>query len=237
MTEQEFITGVADGTLLKVDIYKYCEDVSKMFGNDGLNDILDELFAESLSYHTHQIVFVEGTDEIKDYGGVSVADQTKINRLLDAMGLIEARYGIDWGNSKEQPQTTEIQEKTERPTEGGLYLPLELLPYKGLVDTPKARKCFDIAISKGLIEKTENGYRKCKGKSKALLAYFLQNVYVDVKNGGTFPNTALNLLFGVGGLKQAASKVANNKHGNGRPKGYELVDDILTEAERQLATN
>lgn len=173
MTEQEFITGVADGTLLKVDIYKYCEDVSKMFGNEGLNDILDGSFAESLSYHTHQIVFVEGTDEIKDKGGVSVADQTKINRLLDAMGLIEARFGIDWGNTKPTDTPTAEKQPTETPTGKQPQLSNNEDTNKaiwGLLERLKAD---------GWITPTDGGFEWQKGATNQLIAYWAERVSLN----------------------------------------------------------
>lgn len=116
-------------------------------------------------------------------------------------------------------------------TETGLYLPVELQKYKEAVDTPKAKICFAVAISKGLIEQTERGYRKCNGISKAQLAYFLQNVYVDARNGGIFPDTALNKLFGETGLKQAANKIADSN--TGKPRGAKLVEKILAIAKEQ----
>lgn len=221
MTGKEFINGVADGRLLEFDINNFCVEAEK--NGTNIMTVLDELFAQSLSYHTHKIAFVEGANEIKDYGGVSVADQVKINRLLNAMWIIEKHFGINW----EQPQQLQPQQC--------IYIPQELQKYKGLIDTPKARKYFDIAISKGVIEKTESGYRKCKGITTRLLAYFLQGVY-DIK--GAFPNKALCELFGERYLKQSAYQFGTKNHlGYGKPKGYELIDDILTKAEQELKDN
>lgn len=90
MTEQEFIQGVADGTLMEIDVIYYV--VAARHQGASVEHLLEEMFAQALSYNTHKIVFVEGSDEIKDYGGVSYEDQLKSNRLCDAMEVIEQRF-------------------------------------------------------------------------------------------------------------------------------------------------
>lgn len=115
----------------------------------------------------------------------------------------------------------------------GIYLPVELQKYSEQVITPKATVCFAVAISKGFIERTETGYKRGKSCSTvALLAYFLQCVYKDAKGNGIMPNAALCKLFGETYLKQAANKIADSK--TGKPRGGQIVDDILTDANKEL---
>lgn len=195
MTEQEFITGVADGTLLNVDVIKYCVEAKRLGAN--LNDILDEMFAQSLSYHTHQIAFVEGTDEIKDYGGVSMADQAKINRLFDAMGLIQAHFGIDWGNSNEQQETAAKQP----------------LAFSGNVDTDKAIWWLIERLKQdGWITPTESGYKWQRGATNQLIAYWVECVSLNFNLSNKYINEKPSIKWkpfeALFGLKDGTLKTA-----------------------------
>lgn len=130
------------------------------------------------------------------------------------------------------PKPQQIGAKVET-AKKGIYLPVELQKYSEQVITPKATVCFAVAISKGFIERTETGYRRGKSCSTvALLAYFLQCVYKDAKGNGIMPNAALCKLFGETYLKQAANKIADSK--TGKPRGGQIVDDILTDANKEL---
>lgn len=109
-----------------------------------------------------------------------------------------------------------------------VYLPEELQEYRAQLVTSRANKYFPIAVAKGLIVKTPQGYRKCSGVSKALLAYFLQKVYIVDK--AFFPDTPLNKLFGESNLKQAVYSLSGNKNADGKPRQYQMVDAIFTDA-------
>ena len=97
-------------------------------------------------------------------------------------------------------------------------LPVEL-------QTDEAIKRFERAEKAGIIESTQTGYRK-KGISKALLAYFLQRVYLqDNRTGVLFPDKELSALFNESRLGAAVTSLMNNK--NGKPKGYKQIDDLF----------
>lgn len=95
---------------------------------------------------------------------------------------------------------------------------IDLLPEH--LKTDRAVKIFQRAIDAKIIEKTPTGFKK--RISKACLAYFLGHFLKD----GTFPETEYNMLFGESRLGKALTQLPNNKHGNGKPKGYEEIDKI-----------
>ena len=88
--------------------------------------------------------------------------------------------------------------------------------------TDEAVSAFSKAIESDLIEIC--GDRLKWKKSKALLAYFLGNF---LKQDGTFPDKHYCLMFGESRLGKALSQLADNKNGNGKPRGYEEIDNLL----------
>lgn len=81
------------------------------------------------------------------------------------------------------------------------------------------------AIEKGYLAKLDGGYRRVMW-SKAQLAYFLGHFK---KIDGTFPDIEYCNMFGENRLSKALGQLINNKTGYGKPKGYEIVDNILQE--------
>ncbi len=81
------------------------------------------------------------------------------------------------------------------------------------------------AIEKGCLVKEDGGYRRASW-SKAQLAYFLGKF---LKPDGTFPDKEYCIMFGESRLGKALGQLINNKTGNGKPKGYEVVDALLNE--------
>ncbi len=81
------------------------------------------------------------------------------------------------------------------------------------------------ALDKGYLEKTKTGYKRLRW-SKAQLAYFLQNFPND---DGTFKDKEYSLLFGESRLGKARAQLADNKTGNGKPRGFEIIDELLKE--------
>lgn len=82
-----------------------------------------------------------------------------------------------------------------------------------------------IAVKQGLLEKTETGYKRIKGKmSKAQLAYFLGCFF---NSDGTFPETKYNKMFDESRLGKALYQISGNKNGGGKPRGYEIIDKLL----------
>lgn len=79
------------------------------------------------------------------------------------------------------------------------------------------------AIEKGYLRKTETGYKRTSEISKAQLAYFLGKFLKK----GTFPDKEYNILFNESRLGKALSQLADNKNGDGKPKGYEIIDELL----------
>lgn len=104
-----------------------------------------------------------------------------------------------------------------------LDLPTEL-------NTDRAKKYFSLAINEGFISYS-NGVYKSKFRTKALLAYFLELVFCyndnGCDNGAAFPDKALNILFSESRLGKARTQLTNNKNGDGKPKGYEIVDRLF----------
>lgn len=81
------------------------------------------------------------------------------------------------------------------------------------------------AVEKGYLKKTDTGFVRVKERmTKAMLAYFLRNF---LNPDGTFPEKKYNLMFGENRLGNAYSQLPNNKHGDGKPRGYEEIDEIL----------
>ena len=121
------------------------------------------------------------------------------------------------------------QEAVKEPQQStGIVIPDSLQEYKDQLFTDRANKYFPIALANGLIEQTSQGYKKHSGISKALLAYFLQRVYIV--DGAVFPEKALDQLFGESYLKQAVYVFSGNKNGDGKPRQYQKVDAIFDEA-------
>ena len=83
------------------------------------------------------------------------------------------------------------------------------------------------AIKKGYLEKKGDGYRiKNKVWTKRQLVYFLGYF---LKADGTFPDKEYCLMFGETRLSKELSALADNKTGDGKPRGYKLIDELLKE--------
>jgi len=81
------------------------------------------------------------------------------------------------------------------------------------------------AIEKGYFVKVDDGYRiKNREWTKAQLAYFLNHF---LNADGTFPDKEYCVLFGESRLSKAANQLMNNKNGDGKPRGYKKVDELL----------
>ena len=106
----------------------------------------------------------------------------------------------------------------------GLWLPANMERCRVELDTSRARQYFPIAIKHGIIEKTKDGYTKKNGITKAMLAYFLQLVYVP-GNVGQFPDSAASLLFGENRLSKEISRFPDLK--NNKPRGHQKIDKLF----------
>lgn len=82
------------------------------------------------------------------------------------------------------------------------------------------------AIEKGYMVKVTDGYRITKEWTKALLAYFLKHF---LNTDGTFPDKKYCLMFGESRLSKSADQLSMNKNGGGKPRGYEMVEELLQE--------
>ena len=82
-----------------------------------------------------------------------------------------------------------------------------------------------IAAKQGLLEKTKTGYKRIKGKmSQAQLAYLLGRFLND---DGTLPESKYNAMFGESRLGKELYQISGNKNGGGKPRGYEIIDELL----------
>lgn len=79
------------------------------------------------------------------------------------------------------------------------------------------------AIEKGYLVKADGGYRLGTWR-KAQLAYFLKHF---PNTDGTFPDKEYCVMFGESRLSKAADQLSINKNGDGKPRGYEIVDKLL----------
>lgn len=95
------------------------------------------------------------------------------------------------------------------------------------LQTCDAIRRFDKAESAGIIIRTATGYRK-NGITKAQLAYFLKRIYLqDGISGGLFPDKELSTIFGESRIGAALTALMNNKEGGGKPKGYNVIDNLF----------
>jgi hypothetical protein len=82
-----------------------------------------------------------------------------------------------------------------------------------------------IAVKQGLLVKTEAGYKRVEGKmSKAQLAYLLGRF---LKDDGTLPESKYDAMFGESRLGKELYQISGNKNGGGKPRGYEIIDELL----------
>lgn len=135
-------------------------------------------------------------DAAESEGGLFLERWNKYNWLKNLLDMLE------------QPQQVQVSTP----------LPVEL-------QTDEAIKRFERAEKAGIIERTQTGYRK-KGISKAMLAYFLQKVFLqDSRANDLFPDKELSTIFNESRLGAAVTSLMNNK--NGKPKGYKQIDDLF----------
>lgn len=81
------------------------------------------------------------------------------------------------------------------------------------------------AVKLGYMVKENTGYRRIKGQmTKAQLAYMLGH-FLNPDN--TFPDKKYSEMFGESRLGKAQAQLIINKHGNGKPRGYEIIDELL----------
>lgn len=80
------------------------------------------------------------------------------------------------------------------------------------------------AVTNGYLEECGDGkYTRTHRWSKALLAYFLEHFLEN----GRLPETKYNLMFNESRLGKALTQTKNNKHGDGKPRGFEKVDQLF----------
>lgn len=206
MTINEFIGIVASGEISSIDIRKFFVDLSDLDKSDLLQDMFIESLADGLSGHNNE--------------EQRLADA--INMLCDVFGWC---YESDKKKyihkpSREQPeqvsdvQTTDAQSLNPEPQQAAEGQTKDLHYY-----CPKA-------IEKGYLEKKGDGYRRTKEWTKAMLVYFLGHF---LKPDGTFPDKEYCLMFGETRLSKELCRLADNKTGDGKPRGYEIVDELLKE--------
>lgn len=79
-------------------------------------------------------------------------------------------------------------------------------------------------IDLGYWIKNENGYNRTEKITKAQLAYFLSHFKNE---DGTFPDKKYSLMFNETRLGKSLSQLMDNKTGNGKPRGYSVIDNLL----------
>lgn len=81
------------------------------------------------------------------------------------------------------------------------------------------------AVGLGYLKKTTAGYQKVTW-TKAQLVYFLSHF---LNSDNTFPDKEYSVMFGESRLSKSLSQLMDNKNGDGKPKGYEKIDELLQE--------
>lgn len=112
--------------------------------------------------------------------------------------------------------TDMVGETKQQPEEKSIA---DLLPE--VLRTDEAEGVFCRAIDAKMMGKTATGFRW--NKTKSLLAYLMGHFLVN----GTFPDEVYSNLFGVQRLGQSFYRLADNKHGDGKPRGYEDIDKLF----------
>ena len=79
------------------------------------------------------------------------------------------------------------------------------------------------AIDKGFLKREEDGYRRVTW-TKVQLAYFLGHF---LKPDKTFPDSEYCKMFAENRLGKALYQISGNKNGDGKPRGYEIIDELL----------
>ena len=196
---------------MKLEEYIKIDEFLKNKDKDAIDKILNGLEIEELSYLVgDNVVLTDQKDDENNYliRGYSGDLPIEAVRLREAIDYIKERF-----TSKQQaaPEPQKEKEKTEQAAPE---------PQKGTLEYYCKK-----AVEKGYLKKEERGYCKLSW-SKAQLAYFL-NFFPN--DNGTFPDDKYCKMFGESRLAKAADQLKLNKHGDGKPKGYEIIDALLKE--------
>lgn len=98
--------------------------------------------------------------------------------------------------------------------------------------TDEVEKRFNKAVKAGLMY--FNGTTFKWEKSKALLAYFIEKIFLPHAfntDGRKLPESALNKLFGTDRIGKARTQLVNNTH-DGKPRGYKQIDELFEDEEQ-----
>ena len=161
---------------------------------------------------------------IKEIGRFDIANEYRESFLDVALIMAGQRHPLNRDIPKLQRRVNNIISLWEmsepQQVRASTPLPVEL-------QTDEAIKRFERAEKAGIIERTQTGYRK-KGITKAMLAYFLQKVYLQGSRASDlFPDRELSSLFGESRLGAAVTALVNNR--DGRPKGHKQIDDLFVD--------
>lgn len=161
---------------------------------------------------------------IKETGRFDIANEYRESFLDVALIMAGQRHPLNRDIPKLQRRVNNIISLWEmsepQQVRASTPLPVEL-------QTDEAIKRFERAEKAGIIERTQTGYRK-KGITKAMLAYFLQKVYLQGSRASDlFPDRELSSLFGESRLGAAVTALVNNR--DGRPKGHKQIDDLFVD--------
>jgi len=174
-------------------------------------DFVNDIFSKG------ELGIMEYLDSVKSR---AAADRKKILLDIQAEAIVETMLGTD---NLYLYRLNELARRVKEAISGNINK-----------EQDEAIIYYEVAVSAGVLERTGAGYNKCKGITKAQLAYFLGRIHTPDatgKDGRVFPETALNALFGETRLGQALRRLADNKNGGGKPRGYERIDNILKKAE------
>lgn len=126
--------------------------------------------------------------------------------------LIDYYFSIDINGYQERGINTKRKQQVELPKD---------------MNTELARKAFDIAIKLGFIEVDKDKYRWLK--TNVLLAYLCSKLYCNDKDSDKhLPESSISILFGISRIGSSLTQMMSNK--NGKPRGYEIIDNLLIEA-------
>ena len=204
MMVNEFIEKVAGGEINSIDIRKFFDGLSDLDKSDLLQGMFIESLADGLSGHNNEE-----------------------QRLADATKMLCDVFGWCYESDKKKYIHKPKQEQPEQASDVQPAVTQSLNPEPQQVAEEQIKDLHyycQKAIEKGYLQKKDDGYRRTKEWTKAMLVYFLGHF---LKTDGTFPDKEYCLMFGEIRLSKELSRLVDNKTGDGKPRGYEIVDELL----------
>ena len=205
-----------------IDFDKTLKEISEWL--DGWK--VERYGADSLNperYYNNDGRYLQGVREGESLNDEK-AESERVLEILCRLRLINQKLkGI--GLSQHLQWHEREQMKTERETLYREFLELAKQPQNHEPKKGELRYYCDKLVEKGCLVKKGTGYKRVEGKmTKAQLAYMLGYF---LKSDNTFPEKKYDEMFCESRLSKANTQLVNNKHGDGKPRGHEIIDELL----------